>query len=261
MFFANDIHGIRTYIDDAVKNQTYFCPACGDSMIIKRGKIVAPHFSHKGKTNCDSWFTHKMSIWHKMMQSKFPSHSREVIVWNSEHTEFHIADILLKHKDKTYIFEFQHSTISYSEFSKRSSFYLSLGYILIWIFDFCDAKKIFYDTLDVDPNEIHLIWPGRDRIRFLDNFYKSDLTYPYPESNLHILFHICTGHGSQILHEAGDLSWYTWEFDNPFFLEKYFVEPQNLYDYYENFSSFYATYYTEEEFYDILNSYSEQAAL
>lgn len=259
MFFAKDERGIRTYIDNAIRNKTYFCPACNAQMIIKRGKINAPHFAHKTKVECDPWYCNKMSVWHKNLQSHFSEKHTEITVWNSFKTEFHIADSMLTVKDKTYIFEFQHSPISYDEFNKRSSFYLSLGYILIWVFDFCEIKnpkKIFYDTVDSEAKEMHMIWPGRDRIRFLDNFYRSSLTYPYPESNLRIFFHVRTGKGQEIIHNGGDFGpWSTWEYGNPFFLETYFVEV--LYPSWDNLYSFYANYYTENEFYSMIRKISE----
>ena len=57
MFFANDAHGKKVYIDDSVPMQSYFCPACGNKMILRRGNIVAHHFAHSAKKECDPWYT------------------------------------------------------------------------------------------------------------------------------------------------------------------------------------------------------------
>ena len=70
----------------------YYCPACKSRMIIKRGKIIAPHFAHKTKGQCDPWYTGKMSQWHRKLQNKFPPDMQEVILWNDDNTEYHVAD-------------------------------------------------------------------------------------------------------------------------------------------------------------------------
>ena len=64
MFFANNEYGTRTYIDDADAKQTYLCPVCNAPLLQKRGKIMAHHFAHKAKDNCDPWYSGKMSAWH-----------------------------------------------------------------------------------------------------------------------------------------------------------------------------------------------------
>ena len=47
MFFANNALGQKIHIDDAETELPYFCPACRDAMIQKRGNINAHHFAHK----------------------------------------------------------------------------------------------------------------------------------------------------------------------------------------------------------------------
>jgi hypothetical protein len=44
----------RVYADTAAKGVAYLCPNCRKSVILKRGRIVIAHFSHKPPTNC-SW--------------------------------------------------------------------------------------------------------------------------------------------------------------------------------------------------------------
>lgn len=62
MYYANDENGVRVNIDSATGECHYYCPVCKSRMIIKRGKIIAPHFAHKTKGQCDPWYTGKMSI-------------------------------------------------------------------------------------------------------------------------------------------------------------------------------------------------------
>ena len=49
MYFANTSDGKRIHIGDAKPHQQYYCPACGESMVQKRGNINAHHFAHKSK--------------------------------------------------------------------------------------------------------------------------------------------------------------------------------------------------------------------
>ena len=57
MYFANDENGLRVHIDEATKAGAYTCPACKEPVIMKCGRIVAHHFSHKARKNCDPWYT------------------------------------------------------------------------------------------------------------------------------------------------------------------------------------------------------------
>ena len=257
MFFANDEKGCRIHIDDARKGCVYTCPACNDPVIMKCGDIVAHHFSHKAKKNCDPWYKDKMSAWHRRLQNCFPPSSQEIVVWNTEHTVFHIADVLFKYNGHTYVIEFQHSPISRKEFNLRSRFYLNLGYRLVWIFDYCDIdppKKILYKKIDTSAGTVELIWPSRDRVRFLDDL--NILEYA-DEEQFHIFFHIATGLGQEVEHSfPNGESWYTWEYANPFLRERYFVEPRALK--WEHLDEFDALYYEEKEFFELLTHYTSK---
>ena len=252
MFYANDETGRRVFIDDANRNNHYFCPACGTKMIMRCGDIIAHHFSHKAHKNCDPWYTDKMSAWHRDFQSLFPSECQEVIVWNADHTEFHIADVLYRSEKTINVIEFQHSQLSRREFIERSVFYLDLGYKLFWVFDFRDPdhyKKILYTEKDDTDRYISLVWPGKDRPRFLDGLDR----YEYADrGNFHILFHISTGLGEEVEHSNDNgFEWSTWEYVNVFSRETLFVEPRSMYI--EDLKEFDAICYDEEEFYEMLD--------
>ena len=102
------------------------------------------------------------------MQNHFDKRSQEVIIWNKTHTEYHIADAILQIGNEKYVVEFQHSAISQNEFMTRSSFYMSCGYKIIWVFDFCECKnpkRILIADDEYENDVIRLVWPGRDKIR------------------------------------------------------------------------------------------------
>ena len=256
MFFANDINGIKTYIDDATIGQPFFCPVCNGKMIQKRGDINAHHFAHISNKECDPWYTGKMSKWHRRMQDHFDRRTQEVVIRNDLHTEYHIADIVLQSNAVKYVVEFQHSAISRRDFIERSNFYLKCGYKVIWIFDFYERKnrpnKIFIKSIEYDEESenkyTRLVWPGRDRIRSLDG-----LNFDVFENRLFILFHIFTGIGKLEFHTPdGYTPWETWEYIDPLNRKEYFA----LLDL-ETFGKtedFFATCFSEKTFFEKLRS-------
>lgn len=155
MFIALDSNKNRVSIENAEKGVQYFCPICGEPLIIRAKDSVAvkPHFAHKKGTDCDD-FSHDMSEWHLNWQRQFPEECREVVVENQE--EKHRADVLV---NKTVI-EFQHSPISAEEIARRNKFYISCGYKMIWVFDAENQIKNQYDET-LDParcREFDLCW-------------------------------------------------------------------------------------------------------
>lgn len=129
MIFANNINGEKTYIDDALRDEDYFCPVCGEKLICKYGKIRSHHFAHQPGTECrDSWH-YDMSDWHSTWQSFFPKENQEIVF--SKDGEKHRADVVVGNT----VIEFQHSRISADEFYERNIFYHSLGKKIIWVFD------------------------------------------------------------------------------------------------------------------------------
>ena len=246
MFFAVDENGVRTYIDDADANRKYFCPACNAQLVQKRGNIVTHHFAHKSNGICDLWYSGKMSAWHKKMQNLFPRIWQEVLVYN-DLGEYHIADVVFKKNSIPYVIEFQHSSISSTDFISHTGFYMSQGYRVIWIFDFCNvypSKQLYYIKED-DSNEIHVFWPGKGRLRFLD---RVDIS-PYV-NNLYIFFYVSSGKGYS---KIDDYYGHTlWNYIDPFNRETLFIK-LDLYSF-ETTRDFYALPYSDEEFQRVLKN-------
>lgn len=133
--FALNKYNKKTFIDDAQKSEDYYCPACRNKMVVKnQGKIRIHHFAHQSGVECtDNWHS-EMSEWHLSWQSLFPKDSLEF--YKEKDGQIHKADVLLE--DKKAVFEFQHSQLSPEEFNDRNRFYNSLGYLVIWVFDFVE---------------------------------------------------------------------------------------------------------------------------
>lgn len=138
MYIAKDVLGKLFDVKDARDGEKYFCKFCNEELNIKcRNSIKKQmHFAHKRNSDCvEQWAQKDMSEWHKNWQSYFPIESREVIV---EYEGIkHIADVL--HGGT--VFEFQHSPISYENFTNRNNFYSALGYKVVWVFDEIDRVK------------------------------------------------------------------------------------------------------------------------
>ena len=81
MFIALDCDKNIVEIINATKEHKYYCPSCGEELIIRAKESVAvkPHFAHKKGTECDD-FSHDMSEWHLTWQNQFPKECREVVV-------------------------------------------------------------------------------------------------------------------------------------------------------------------------------------
>lgn len=153
MRVALDINGNRIHIDDSHVKEQYFCPVCGEELIIKKGQIKVHHFAHKANSYCNDGWHYDMSDWHSSWQDKFPLETQEVVRKHNGKT--HRADVLIENI-KTVI-EFQHSPLSPEEFVDRTVFYKSLGYKVVWLFDATNQYEV--GTLrEHDNKEDIFIW-------------------------------------------------------------------------------------------------------
>lgn len=147
MFISIDDKNNRVSIESAIKWGKYFCPSCGEPLIVKATDSLAvrAYFSHKKGNDCDS-FSHDMSDWHLDWQMKFPIENREVVI--EKDGIKHRADVFINNT----VIEFQHSPITAEEIAKRNDFYLSCGHKVIWIFDADNQLKNEYGE-SIDPFE------------------------------------------------------------------------------------------------------------
>jgi len=161
MFIAKGKNGERILIENAKKGDEYFCPICDGPLTVKaeNSLAVSKHFAHKQGSYClDDW-SHDMSEWHRAWQEKFPEKCREFPV--EKNGVKHRADIFINNT----VIEFQHSPITYEEILARNTFFLSLGYNVVWVFDaMSPSYKIKNKNKDndcLDPmkcNEDDLCW-------------------------------------------------------------------------------------------------------
>lgn len=137
MRYGLDKNGKRVSIDATNENEDYFCPVCGEKLVLKKGKVNVHHFAHWPDSQCtDSWH-YDMSDWHRIWQERFPEETREVV--KEKNGIKHRADVLIE--DKQIVIEFQKSPLTADEFNDRNNFYNSLGYKVIWVFDLTDQYE------------------------------------------------------------------------------------------------------------------------
>lgn len=119
---------------------TFFCPDCGNRMLLKIGDIKIPHFAHKSLSSCGS--SEPESSLH--LQGKILLHQFFVDKNISAEIETYIPDIRQRADvfvDQQSVIEFQCSPISSSEVSKRSAAYLQHGLDCIWIAGIKETKE------------------------------------------------------------------------------------------------------------------------
>ena len=128
MRFANNNHGLRVCADDAVREDEHFCPTCQQPLILKRGKVILPHFAHFPNKPCtDTWTYEERSEWQRAWQSKFPPECQEVIVTHSQQT--HRADILVG----DFVILFQDTEITAKTFQEKTKYFQLGGKEVIWL--------------------------------------------------------------------------------------------------------------------------------
>lgn len=180
MFIGLDKNYERVDVEQARKEEEYFCPICHGKLRIKDGQINAKHFAHVSLQDCDD-FTADMSEWHRNWQGQFPEKNREVVLLHNE--EKHRADVLAC----GYVIEFQQSPISIEEFDRRNAFYTGAGYKVVWIFDCrieCDCGQMeCYDEWH-KKNDNGGKWKWKNPRRFMRNFV------PQEEKNIIVFFQI-----------------------------------------------------------------------
>lgn len=112
---------------EAFKGGRGTCPNCGAKVLAYCGDIRIHHWKHKSKSKCDSW-SEPETDWHRSWKNNYPTDWQEIILYDEDTGEKHIADVQTAHE---LVIEFQHSYISQEERAKRENFYKNM----VWIVD------------------------------------------------------------------------------------------------------------------------------
>lgn len=101
------------------------CPICKGSVRAKCGEKKINHWAHISKQECDSWQDNETE-WHRNWKNYFPAEWQEVVMFDAETGEKHVADIRTRNN---VVIEFQNSPIFPAEVRQREGFYRRL----IWV--------------------------------------------------------------------------------------------------------------------------------
>jgi len=165
MIWAFDKDGVKVFADEAFVKHDYFCPMCGESLVLKKGEVRVPHFAHHAKSICCDPWHYDMTDWHREWQERFPRNTQEIVM--DSNGEKHRADVCV---GKTVI-EFQHSPLSFEEFDERNAFYTSLGYKVVWLFDV--VEPFHDDSIEESINRTDVYKWRRPKTTFKHFDYKS----------------------------------------------------------------------------------------
>lgn len=119
-----------------IRGRRGICHYCGEEMVAKCGQFVMWHWAHMPYSNCDPWWSSE-SEWHRKWKELFPEDWREVVHFDEQTGEKHIADVKTP---SAVVVEFQRSPITAEEVVSREQFYRNL----VWVID--------GDRGSLDPN-------------------------------------------------------------------------------------------------------------
>ncbi|ATY56591.1 TPA: competence protein CoiA family protein [Staphylococcus argenteus] len=124
----------RVSATSAERALQYFCPACGNPVILKRGHKVVSHFAHKHLTEQKCFnnetikhYKSKLTLAQMLMQQGYQV---EIEPFLKEIRQ--IPDLIINNK---YAFELQLSPIPYRQVLQRTEGLNKLGYKVVWLLD------------------------------------------------------------------------------------------------------------------------------
>ncbi|WP_374275850.1 competence protein CoiA [Brevundimonas sp.] len=141
------------------------CQFCGGEMIAKCGRVKVWHWSHKANPPCDPWWENETE-WHRQWKNRFPLDWQEMVLFDQETGEKHVADVRTPHG---LVIEFQHSAIKPEEIAAREAFYKNMN----WIVDGTrgELDPAYFDMgtwgpieIEYDPLAYGIHWMGRSRL-------------------------------------------------------------------------------------------------
>ncbi|WP_158736128.1 competence protein CoiA [Alteribacillus sp. YIM 98480] len=123
----------------------YYCPACSQNVILKKGTKRRWHFAHQSGSLCayqsepetEEHLAGKLVLY-QWLKEKGLSPSVEAFISSIRRT----ADVLFTWKNNSYALEFQCSSISSEETIQRTKDYYSVGITPIWIFSLSRLRKM-----------------------------------------------------------------------------------------------------------------------
>ena len=133
MFIARDKKGnIINALEKEPGKQDYYCPACGTSVLLRKGKNVRTHFAHTSIKECDYYYENE-SLEHLENKVALFNWSQNNALVEMEYPIQElkqIADILI---NKQLAIEVQCSPLSSKLLQERSNGYRNSGIQVLWL--------------------------------------------------------------------------------------------------------------------------------
>lgn len=169
------------------KEREFFCPACGQKVMLKIGEIIIPHFAHIRKNDCDVFSEGETAIHLKGKHLLFTWLQSQKIPTLVEPYLKRIRqrpDLLVKDNEKYYAIEFQCSPITKRLLDKRNRGYQSVDVTPIWF-----------------PKTVGQIFTGIRKVRltpFTQQFIKNASCISFDVENR------CFWHFEHLVHISGN---------------------------------------------------------
>ena len=125
------VNGVKKTAESA---EVGICICCNNPVRAYCGSDRVNHWKHINAIECDTW-SEGETEWHREWKNKFDVNQQEIIQYDPESGEKHIADVYIE--SKNLVIEFQHSPIGSDEIKARESFYKKM----IWIVDLQPYKS------------------------------------------------------------------------------------------------------------------------
>jgi Competence protein CoiA-like family len=138
------------------KGATAICQCCGLELTPKCGKIRIHHWAHASGYVCDHWWESETE-WHRCWKDEFTLECQEVIKYDLNTTEKHIADVFIHHKNLA--IEFQNSSIKIDEIRSREKFYKKM----IWVLNCIDSSIETFSWEQAKKNIEEIEWKYLNR--------------------------------------------------------------------------------------------------
>lgn len=150
------VNGVRK---TAEPKELGICICCNTEVRAYCGLERVHHWKHIQAIECDSW-SEGETEWHRDWKNNFDSNQQEIVKFDPDSGEKHIADVYIESNDL--VLEFQHSPIHIEEIKARESFYKRM----IWVVDVLPYKEnvsFHRDISDAFRKYVDSVWEEKHR--------------------------------------------------------------------------------------------------
>ncbi|MCR5205363.1 MAG: hypothetical protein K6E47_09920 [Lachnospiraceae bacterium] len=120
----------KIHARNARRGDKYYCPLCGNSVILRNGVIKSAHFAHGKHVQCTDDWNYDQSEFASEWQNLFDDSQREIVLENKDRIK-HMAGVV---SEKT-VLEILNEDLTMKEFDERNRFFCDLGYNVVWLFN------------------------------------------------------------------------------------------------------------------------------